>query len=75
MIYPLILLVLLLAVIILLFTAVLPTFANMMSEDDMSPLSKALLAFSDSLINQWYVYIIVIAVSYTHLTLPTKSLV
>lgn len=60
MIYPLILLVLLLAVIILLFTMVLPTFAGMMSEDDMSPLSKALLAFSDSLINQWYIYIIVI---------------
>lgn len=60
MIYPMILLVLLLAVIILLFTAVLPTFADMMSEDDLSPLSKALLAFSDSLINQWYVYIIVI---------------
>ena len=60
MIYPLILLVLLLAVIILLFTSVLPTFAGMMSEEDMTPLSKALMAFSDSLINQWYVYIIVI---------------
>lgn len=60
MIYPIILLVLLIAVIILLFTAVMPTFAGMMSEEDMSPLSKALLAFSDSLINQWYVYIIVI---------------
>lgn len=60
MIYPMILLVLLLAVIILLFTMVLPTFAGMMDEEDMSPLSKALMAFSDSLINQWYVYIIVI---------------
>lgn len=60
MIYPMILLVLLLAVIILLFTSVLPTFAGMMDEKDMTPLSKALLAFSDSLINQWYVYIIVI---------------
>ena len=59
MIYPMILLVLLVAVIILLFTMVMPTFAGMMSEEDMSPLSKALLAFSDSLINQWYVYIIV----------------
>ncbi len=60
MVYPIILLVLLLAVIILLFVAVLPTFAGMMSEEDMSPLSKALLAFSDSLINHWYVYILVI---------------
>ena len=32
----------------------------MMSEEDMSPISKALIAFSDSLINYWYVYIIVI---------------
>lgn len=60
MIYPMILLVLLIAVIILLFTAVMPTFAGMMDEEDMSPLSKALMAFSDSLIHQWYVYIIVI---------------
>ncbi len=60
MIYPMILLVLLLAVIILLFTSVLPTFAGMMDEKDMTPLSKALMAFSDSLINQWYVYILVI---------------
>lgn len=60
LVYPIILLILALAVIILMFVAILPTFANMMSEDDMSPLSKAMLAFSDSLINHWYVYIIVI---------------
>ena len=60
MIYPMILLVLLLAVIVLLFTQVLPMFASMMDEKDMTPLSKALLAFSDSLINYWYIYIIVI---------------
>ena len=60
MIYPMILLVLLLAVIVLLFTQVLPTFASMMDEKDMTPLSKALMAFSGSLINYWYVYIIVI---------------
>lgn len=60
MIYPMILLVLLLAVIVLLFTQVLPMFASMMSEEDMTPLSKALLAFSGSLINYWYVYILII---------------
>ena len=60
MVYPIILLVLLLAVIVLLFTAVLPQFGSMMAEEDMTALSKALMAFSDSLINQWYVYVIVI---------------
>ena len=61
MVYPVVLLVLLVAVIILLFTAVLPQFGSMMSEEDMAPLSRALMSFSDSLINQWYIYIIVTA--------------
>lgn len=61
MVYPIILLVLLVAVIILLFAAILPKFGAMMAEEDMSALSKALMAFSDSLINYWYVYIIVAA--------------
>lgn len=61
MVYPIILGVLLIAVIIMLFVAILPSFGNMMAEEDMSVLSKALMAFSNSLINQWYVYIIVIA--------------
>lgn len=60
MVYPVVLAVLLIAVIILLFTAVLPQFGGMMDPEDMSPLSKALMAFSDSLINQWYVYVIVV---------------
>lgn len=60
MVYPLVLLVLLVAVIILLFTAVLPQFGSMMAEEDMPPLSKALMGFSDSLINQWYIYVIVV---------------
>lgn len=61
MVYPIILGVLLIAVIIMLFVAILPSFGNMMAEEDMSVLSKALMAFSNSLIDQWYVYIIVIA--------------
>ncbi len=61
MVYPVVLLVLLVAVIILLFTAVLPQFGSMMSEEDMTPLSRALMSFSDSLINRWYIYIIVVA--------------
>ena len=62
LVYPVILLILALAVIILMFTAILPTFANMMSPDDMTPLSRAMLSFSDSLINHWYFYLIVIGV-------------
>lgn len=62
LVYPVILLILALAVIILMFTAILPTFANMMSLDDMTPLSRAMLSFSDSLINHWYIYLIVIGV-------------
>lgn len=61
MVYPVVLLVLLVAVIILLFTAVLPQFGSMMSKEDMTPLSRALMSFSDSLINHWYIYIIVFA--------------
>lgn len=61
MVYPVVLVVLLVAVIIVLFAAVLPQFGSMMEEEDMSSLSKALMAFSDSLINYWYVYIIVAA--------------
>ncbi len=61
MIYPMVLLVLLLAVIIMLFGAILPMFGTMMKEEDMSALSKALMAFSNSLTGYWYIYIIVIA--------------
>ena len=61
MVYPLVLAVLLIAVIVLLFVAVLPQFGSMMNPEDMSPLSAGLMAFSDSLINQWYIYVIVIA--------------
>ena len=61
MVYPIILLVLALAVIVLMFTMILPTFTSMMDPEDMTPLSKGMIAFSDSLINYWYVYLIVIA--------------
>ena len=73
MVYPIILLVLLLAVIVLLFTAVLPQFGSMMAEEDMTALSKALMAFSDSLINQWYVYVIVIVAIIVALAMLLKT--
>lgn len=62
MIYPLVLLVLIIAVVILMFTMILPQFGSMMDPEDMSPLSAAMMAISDSMINHWYVYIIVIGV-------------
>ncbi len=61
MVYPIILGVLLIAVLIMLFAVILPMFGGMMKEEDMSALSKALMAFSDSLIHKWYIYVIVIA--------------
>lgn len=60
MVYPMVLLVLLLVVIVFLFAAILPSFAGLGDPSTYSALTKALLAFSDSLVNQWYVYIIVI---------------
>lgn len=60
MVYPIILLVLAVAVVVLMFTMILPIFAENMSPDDMTALTKAMMAFSDSLVNYWYVYVIVI---------------
>ncbi|MBD5384203.1 MAG: type II secretion system F family protein [Ruminococcaceae bacterium] len=62
MVYPMVLLVLLLVVMIFMFVGILPTFTEMMDPNDLSLISMALIAFSDSLINYWYVYIIVIAI-------------
>lgn len=62
MVYPIILLVLALAVVVLMFTTILPTFADMMEPEDMSALTRGMMAFSNSLINYWYIYVIVIAV-------------
>ncbi len=61
MIYPLVLLVMIIAVVILMFTMILPQFGSMMAEEDMNGLSRAMMKVSDSMINYWYVYIIVIA--------------
>ncbi len=62
MVYPIILLVLALAVVILMFTFILPIFAENMSTDDISGLTAAMMAFSDSLVNYWYIYIIAVLV-------------
>ncbi len=62
MIYPLVLLVLIIAVVILMFTMILPQFGSMMDPEDMNALSAAMMSISDSMINYWYVYLIVVAV-------------
>lgn len=61
MMYPIILGVLCVAVVLLLCTFVLPMFRDMMSEEDMPALSKAMFAFSDSLKAYWYIYLLVVA--------------
>ncbi len=62
MIYPCVLLVLIIAVIVLMFTMILPQFGSMMDPEDMNALSAAMMSISNSMINYWYVYIIAIAV-------------
>lgn len=58
--YPIILGVLCVAIVIGLFTFIMPTFRELITEQDMKGLTGALFAFSDSIIHHWYVYIIVI---------------
>ena len=59
--YPIILAVLCLAIVILLFTFILPTFKDLLTEEDMQGLTGALFAFSDSITQKWYIYVAVIA--------------
>ena len=61
MTYPIILGVLCIAVIIGMFTFIMPTFANLYENpDDMPAFTKVMMGFSDSLVHYWYVYLIVI---------------
>lgn len=61
MTYPIILGVLCIVIIIAMFTFIMPTFAGLYeSPDDMPAFTKAMMAFSDSLVNFWFVYLIVI---------------
>ena len=60
MVYPMVLGILLIVVMVFMFVAIVPTFVAMMDPADLTPISKALIALSDSMINYWYVYIIVI---------------
>ncbi len=61
MTYPIILGILCIVIIIGMFTFIMPTFAGLYeSPDDMPPFTKVMMAFSDSLVHFWYVYILVV---------------
>ncbi|MBR7038196.1 MAG: type II secretion system F family protein [Oscillospiraceae bacterium] len=61
MTYPIILGILCIVIIIGMFTFIMPTFAGLYeSPDDMPAFTKVMMAFSDSLVHFWYVYILVV---------------
>ncbi len=62
MMYPIILAILCVVMVIGMFTLILPNFAGMMDEEDMSVLSRALFAFSDFILEKWWLLIIIVAV-------------
>ncbi|MBQ2824600.1 MAG: type II secretion system F family protein [Oscillospiraceae bacterium] len=55
--YPIILAVLCVIIVIALFTFILPTFKDLLTEEDMKGLTGALFAFADSLTGYWYIYV------------------
>jgi type IV pilus assembly protein PilC len=62
MTYPIILGIMCIAVVIGMFTFIMPTFAGMYENpDDMPPFTKIMMGFSDSLVHYWYVYILAVA--------------
>jgi type IV pilus assembly protein PilC len=62
MTYPIILGVMCIAVVIGMFTFIMPTFAGMYEDpDDMPPFTKIMMGFSDSLVHYWYVYVLAVA--------------
>lgn len=62
MMYPIILGVLTIVMVIGMFTFIMPTFAGLMSEEEMPALSRALFSFSDFLKTKWYILVIAIVV-------------
>lgn len=60
MMYPIILCVLCVAIVIILFTFIMPTFKDLLTEEDMHGLTGALFAFSDGFKKFWWVILLVI---------------
>lgn len=61
MMYPIILAVLCVAIVIIMFTFIMPTFEDLLTEEDMHGLTGALFAFSDGFKKFWWVIALVIA--------------
>lgn len=61
MIYPLVLLGMLVAVFFGLFIFIMPTFRELVMDQEIPPLSQAMFDISDFLIDKWWVLIIVVA--------------
>ncbi|MDR0942985.1 MAG: type II secretion system F family protein [Ruminococcus sp.] len=60
MTYPIILAVLSVIIVVALMSFILPTFKELMTEEDLKGLTGFLFAFSDSLRYYWYIYIMVV---------------
>lgn len=61
MMYPIILAILCVAIVIIMFTFIMPTFKDLLTEEDMKGLTGALFAFSDGFKKFWWVIVLVIA--------------
>lgn len=65
MMYPIILAVLCVIIVIAMFTFIMPTFKELLTEKDMKGPTGALFAFSDSLTGYWYIYLgVVLALAF-----------
>lgn len=63
MVYPIILGVLAIVIVVGMFTFIMPMFADMMSsQDDIPPLSKAMMDFSTFLTDKWYIMLFIVVV-------------
>lgn len=60
MMYPIILCVLCVAIVIIMFTFIMPTFKDLLTEEDMKGLTGALFAFSDGFKKYWWLIALII---------------
>ena len=60
MMYPIILCVLCVAIVIIMFTFIMPTFKDLLTEEDMKGLTGALFAFSDGFKKYWWLIALIV---------------
>ena len=60
MMYPIILAVLCVAIVIIMFTFIMPTFKDLLTEEDMHGLTGALFAFSDGFKKFWWLILLIV---------------